>query len=204
MSNYMIWQLLELIASQCILFLFSWNISKNIFVYIFYLLGPHPQHMEVPKLGGPNRSCSHWPTPQLQQHRIWAASATYTTGHSNARSLTHWRRPGFEPASSWMLVKFTSTEPQGNSSKYTLIDVIFFLFDRNNIFICYQDALSQTPWISSHSFIVCSLLFHFTLWHTSGCLLLTVNWTVVCIFTYFHYNSIVLFLVSWCIPFIFY
>ena len=31
---------------------------------------------------------------------------TYTTAHGNARSLTHWLRPGIEPASSWILVEF--------------------------------------------------------------------------------------------------
>ena len=31
-------------------------------------------------------------------------SANYTTAHGNVRSLTHWARPGIEPASSWMLV----------------------------------------------------------------------------------------------------
>ena len=31
-------------------------------------------------------------------------SATYTTAHGNA--LTHWARPGVEPTSSWMLVRF--------------------------------------------------------------------------------------------------
>ena len=50
--------------------------------------------------------------PQTQQHQIQATSATYTTTYSNARSLTHWVRPGIEPASSWMLVRFTSSEPQ--------------------------------------------------------------------------------------------
>ena len=33
------------------------------------------------------------------QRRIWASSATNTTAHSNAGSLTHWERPGMEPAS---------------------------------------------------------------------------------------------------------
>ena len=28
------------------------------------------------------------------------------TAHSNARSLTHWMRPGIEPTSSWILVRF--------------------------------------------------------------------------------------------------
>ena len=44
--------------------------------------------------------------------RIWAASVTYTTAHNNAGSLTHWARPGIEPASSWILVGFFSAAPQ--------------------------------------------------------------------------------------------
>ena len=44
--------------------------------------------------------------PQSQQHRIQAESATYTTAHGNAGSLTHWARPGIEPATSWFLVRF--------------------------------------------------------------------------------------------------
>ena len=40
---------------------------------------------------------------QTQQSRIWAASATYTAALGNARSLTHWARPGMEPTSSWTL-----------------------------------------------------------------------------------------------------
>ena len=50
--------------------------------------------------------------PQPQQHQIWAAFVTYTTAHGNAGSLTHWGRPGIEPVSSWILVRFVSTEPQ--------------------------------------------------------------------------------------------
>ena len=34
-------------------------------------------------------SCCCWPMPQPQQCQIRAASATYTTAHKNARSLTH-------------------------------------------------------------------------------------------------------------------
>ena len=36
-------------------------------------------------------------------------SATYTTTHSNAGSLTHWSSPGIEPASSWILVRFITS-----------------------------------------------------------------------------------------------
>jgi len=54
------------------------------------------------------RSCSRQPTPQPQQHGIRTASATYTTAHGNARSLTHCARPGIEPATSWFLVGFVN------------------------------------------------------------------------------------------------
>ena len=61
---------------------------------------------------GSNWSYSCWPTPQPQQCRIQATSATYTTAHGNARCLTHLARPGSEPVSSWMLIRFVFTEPQ--------------------------------------------------------------------------------------------
>ena len=50
--------------------------------------------------------------PQPQQCGIQALFLTYTKAHSNARSLTHWLRPGIEPTSLWILVRFVSTEPQ--------------------------------------------------------------------------------------------
>ena len=53
---------------------------------------------------GSNRSCSCRPMPESQQCRIQAASATYTTAHGNAGSLTHWARAGTEPSTSWFLV----------------------------------------------------------------------------------------------------
>ena len=81
--------------------------------FFFFFLGPHLQHMEVPGLGvilelelpaygtalamtDPSRICD-----------------LHTTAHSNAGSLTHWTGPGIELASSWILVRFVSTEPQG-------------------------------------------------------------------------------------------
>ena len=57
--------------------------------------------------------------------QIQAASATYTTAYGNAGSLTHWAGPGFEPASSWILVGFIFTEP-----RWELLD-FFFLNKRN-------------------------------------------------------------------------
>ena len=55
---------------------------------------------------GSIQSCSCWPTPQPQQHQFWATFATYTAVCSNARSLTHWGRPGMEPTSSWIVIGF--------------------------------------------------------------------------------------------------
>jgi len=52
-----------------------------------------------------------WPTAQPQQLGIWASSATYTTAHSNTGSLTSWARPGIEPESSWITVRFNTAEP---------------------------------------------------------------------------------------------
>ena len=60
---------------------------------------------------GSNWSYSCWPTPQPQPCRIRAVSAAYTTAHSNAGSLTYWGRPGIEPTSSWILVRFVSDAP---------------------------------------------------------------------------------------------
>ena len=39
------------------------------------------------------------------------AAGLHHSSHK-ARSLTHRARPGIEPACSWMLVRFVSTEPQ--------------------------------------------------------------------------------------------
>ena len=56
-------------------------------------------------------SCSCQPMPQPRNTGILATSVNYTKSHGNARSLTHWSRPGMEPASSWILVGFVTTDP---------------------------------------------------------------------------------------------
>ena len=71
----------------------------HFFFFFFFFFGPYLQHMEVSRPG---------PTPQPQRHGIWTATVTYTTAHGNARSPTHWARPGIKSASSWVLV----TAPQ--------------------------------------------------------------------------------------------
>ena len=54
---------------------------------LFYLLGLHLQHLEVPRLGV--KSELQLSTPQPQQRGIRAASVTYTTARGHAGSLTH-------------------------------------------------------------------------------------------------------------------
>ena len=98
-----------------ILSVIGYHINRKIQFIFFVLLGPHPRHMEIPRLGL-NWSCSCWPTPQ--QHQIQDMSATYTTTHGNAGDLYPTeQRPGIEPVSSWILVRFVSAEPRhdGNS-----------------------------------------------------------------------------------------
>ena len=43
------------------------------------------------------------------------------TAHSNAGSLAHWTRPGVEPASSWMLVRFVNPWATTGTPDYVLL-----------------------------------------------------------------------------------
>ena len=74
------------------------------------------------------------PTPKPQHRRIRATTATCTPAHSNTRSLTHWARPGIEPVSLWILVRFVSIEPRWELHKSSFIWFIylciFFVFSR--------------------------------------------------------------------------
>ena len=76
------------------------------FAFCFVLLlGLYLQHVNVPRLGV-ELELRLQPTLQPQQHKIQATSMTYTTAHDNAGSLSHWAKPGIEPASSWILAGF--------------------------------------------------------------------------------------------------
>ena len=74
-------------------------------IFSSFLRGLHPLHMEVPRLEVKSE-LQLWPAPQPQQHQIRAESVTYITAHGNTGSLTHWTRPGTEPTSSGILVRF--------------------------------------------------------------------------------------------------
>ena len=102
LTCYVTRELPEIFVSVLWDFLFSgfW------FFGFFLSFGATPKTYGRSQARGPiNQSCSCRPTPQPQQWQIGAAfgaaSATYTTAHSNAESLTHWVRSGTKPASSW-------------------------------------------------------------------------------------------------------
>ena len=68
----------------------------NSFLFYFFLV-PYPMAYGGSQARGRIGATAASLTPQPQQHRIWAVSATYTRVHSNTGSLTHWGRPGMEP-----------------------------------------------------------------------------------------------------------
>ena len=86
--------------------------SQSIFLFFFFfgLFRVVPATYGSSQARGWIPGC--WPTPQ--QCGIPAASAIYTTApaHSNTGSLMHWVRPGIEPKSLRILVRFITTEPQ--------------------------------------------------------------------------------------------
>ena len=81
-------------------------LSLSFFFFFSVFLGPHPRHMEVPRLGIKlelQPLATAMPDPSFVcdlHHSLW-----------QYRSLTYWARPGIEPASSGILVIFVSTEP---------------------------------------------------------------------------------------------
>ena len=70
-------------------------------IELIFFLGLNLWHVKVPRLE----------VKSELQGRIWAVSVTYTTAHGKTGSLTHWGRPGIEPASSWIIVRLAAAEP---------------------------------------------------------------------------------------------
>ena len=92
-------------------------IIDQIFEVVYLFLGPQLQPMEVPRLGVKS---------ELQL-------LVYATVHSNARSFTHWSRPGIEATSSWIPVGFVTSVPQQELLKLFLFEkwllnaLVFFI-----------------------------------------------------------------------------
>ena len=94
---------------------------------------------------------------------------SYTTAHSDARSLTHWELQGIKLMSSWILVGFATTEPQwechdffcscfsiafcccsvssGRLKKHLLITCFIFL-ERYAFFFCHWQVVCEWHFIS--------------------------------------------------------
>ena len=75
--------------------------------------------------------------PEPQECGIWAESATYTTAHGNARSLTHWVRPGIEPATLWFLVGFVNHCATMEIPCLSTFYISVFLFISHVLFSCF-------------------------------------------------------------------
>ena len=94
-----------------------------VFVYVFHLfvlfLGPHLGRI-VLRLGV--KSELHLPAYAMATATaMWDLSHVsdlYTTTHGNAGTLIHWVRPGIEPASSWIVVRFVSAASQWEVHDY--------------------------------------------------------------------------------------
>ena len=81
-----------------------------LFIYLFCFLGPHLQHMEIPR-----------PGVKLELQLPAYAIATATPDPSRIcdphysswqhQSLTHWVSPGIKHATSWFLARVISAEP---------------------------------------------------------------------------------------------
>ena len=78
-----------------------------------------------------------------------AVAAGLHHSHSNARSLTHWARPGIKPATSCLLVGFVSAAPQQElwekSYKHTVILILGIFLKETN-----KNASQRLHFNSSH------------------------------------------------------
>ena len=104
--------------------------------------------------------------PQPQQYRIRPESPTYTTIHDNAWSLTHWSGPGIKPASSWILVRFFSTQPWWELPDHFLIGLfcfILFCIKPYEMFIYFRAISSVLSALDTFSFLFLSANNHLTL-----------------------------------------
>ena len=116
-----------------------------IFIYLFIFLGSHPWHTEVPRLGVKSELQLWTYTTAIATQNL-SRLATYTTAHSNTRSLTHWARPRIEPATLWLLVRFMSTVPQW--------ELLCFIFKVRVLYRMYGDQLHQFAWDGENGFLV--------------------------------------------------
>ena len=127
---------------------------QQFFLFFFCLLGPYPWHMEVPRLGVESGLATAAGLHH-SHNNVGSTSSTYTTAHRNTRSLTHWARPGIDPASSWILVGFISAAPQWELQHPLIFDTVlitcyyssflFWCLWPASKFFCFSPHLSLSP-----------------------------------------------------------
>ena len=136
------WQLKELLKPRK-------HYSFCFFFFFFFFLGLQMWHMQVPRLGVKSEL-------QLLAYATVIATpdpshiCSLHTPHGNTRSLTHWAGPGIEPTSSWVLVRFVSTEPQWELQK-------LLLFMKTCDFCLYRSC--PCPWSETRSSEGCILSY---------------------------------------------
>ena len=137
--------------------------SLFIFYFIFCLCRATPVAYGGSQARDQNWSRSRWPTPQLQQSQVQAMSSTYTTAHSNSGFLTHLARPEIKPTSSWILVRFVTTEPCWDLSRELLLSLFLiygspvsffltvYLLKKNFFVFVFLKSFPQSGFCSLHS-----------------------------------------------------
>ena len=131
------------------------------FSFLFLGGGLHLWHMEVTRLGVESElQLLAYTTATAMSDR--ASSVTYTTAHSNAGSLTHWARPGIEPTSSWILVRFVSVEPQ--QELLLMLRIIFECWTKK------WDRILRRCWIWFVNILLRIFFWHTHSWKITGLL----------------------------------
>ena len=127
--------------------------KKILFLFIyFFSFRAAPVEYGSSRLGS-NWSCICQPTAQPQQHQNWATSVTYATARGNARSLTHWARPGIKPEFSWILVRFLTLWATTGTPPAFFLLLLFSIPTLQKIFKNYKQVhTSFTCFGYSHIF----------------------------------------------------
>ena len=132
--------------------LLPWNSFAYSFFVCVCFLGPHPWHMEVPRLGV----------------KLELQLPAYTTAHGNAGSLTHRTRSGIESTTSWIVVRFVSAAPQWEFPVLPVLECHRNETIQNMLFCVWLLVFNVEP--KSVTPVVCGEVHSFPLLPPSPCL----------------------------------
>ena len=113
----------QILGSQCLPFEIFLRIAICLF-FFFFFPEPHVWHMEVSRLLPAYATAIA--TPDLSHISDLLGHCSLQRWILNPlRSLTHWPRPGIEPASSWILVGLITSESQQELLLNVFCDIEF-------------------------------------------------------------------------------